>query len=380
MKAFQNARVYVEGEGVITCDLAFDTHTRGFDAQGADIIPLFEGCVVVPGFIDTHIHGAGGADTMDATCEALATMADTVAKEGTTAFLATTMAQSEEHTKAALTAVAAYIKEARPSGALCLGAHMEGPYLSPKYAGAQPREYLQAPTIASFEEYCRAGEGCVRLVTIAPELDGALTLVSYISAHRMAVSIGHSDASDTDIRRAVTAGLNRVTHTYNAQRGLHHREIGVVGAALLYPQLCCELIADTIHVSVPAMKLLVRAKGAGGITLITDAMRAKGLGDCESELGGQTVYVRNGEARLSDGTLAGSVARMNEMVKNMTEVVGMSFTDAVDCATINPARALRIDDLRGSIKIGKCADYTVLDADMQVVMTIRDGNIIFTRT
>ncbi len=379
MKAFQNALVYVEGEGILKTNLTFDTHTRaiGADVSDAEVLSLPENALVVPGFIDTHIHGAGGADTMDASPAALAVMASTLAREGTTAFLATTMTQSEAATCAALRAVGAYVGEAHTTGALCLGAHMEGPYLAEKYAGAQPREHLQAPSVPSFESYQRAADGCVRLVTLAPELPGAAALVSHLSQQGIAVSVGHSDAGDADIRRAIAAGLSRVTHTFNAQRPLHHREIGVVGAALLHDALVCELIADTIHVSPAAMQLLVKSKTPARITLITDAMRAKGLGNCTSELGGQTVYVKGGEARLADGTLAGSVACMNQMVKNMVEVAGLSLTDAVDCATINPARALHIDNERGSVRVGKRADYTVLSPDFDVLLTIRDGEPIY---
>ncbi len=381
MKSFIGANVYLEGQGFQICDLSFDTHTRSVDAAPADteVISLPVGCMVAPGFIDTHIHGAGGADTMDGSSDALATMADTLVREGTTAFLATTMTQSEANTKAALAAVATYIKEEHTNGARLLGAHMEGPYLSSEYAGAQPREHLQAPSVTSFDAYYRAADGCVKLLTIAPELSDADKLISHLASLGIAVSVGHSDAGSADIEHAIAAGLTRVTHTFNAQRPCHHREIGVAGSAMLYHDLHCELIADGIHVSSPAMKLLLHTKGKDHITLITDAMRAKGLSDCESELGGQTVSVKGGEARLADGTLAGSVARMNDMVKNMVQKVGMSVTDAIDCATINPARALKTDHEYGSICVGKRADYTVLDSDFGVVMTIRDGEIVYSR-
>ena len=177
----------------------------------------------------------------------------------------------------------------------------------------------------------------------------------------------------------MAAGAVGITHTYNAQSPLHHRDIGTVGAALLLDDLQTEIIADTIHVSVPAIKLLVKNKPKEKITLITDAMRAKGMPDGESELGGQKVFVKNGEARLADGTLAGSVLKMNVAVKNMVEKVGVSFTDAIDFATKNPARMMGLSDKKGSIKVGKDADFAVLDKDFNVLMTIRAGKVIYKR-
>ena len=198
-----------------------------------------------------------------------------------------------------------------------------------------------------------------------------------MTANGIVTSIGHTGAKYADIEKAVENGATNVTHTFNAQTALHHREIGTVGSAMLLDELNCELIADTIHVSVPAMRLLVKNKPLDKLTLITDAMRAKGIPDGVSELGGQTVYVKNGEARLEDGTLAGSVLRMNRAIQNMVEKVGVPYTQAVDYATINPAKTLKIDGEAGSIKVGKRADFTVLNQAFDVLMTVRGGKIIY---
>ncbi|MBQ8374596.1 MAG: N-acetylglucosamine-6-phosphate deacetylase [Clostridia bacterium] len=254
---------------------------------------------------------------------------------------------------------------------------MEGPFIAPAHKGAQPLEYVAKPSVETFKAYNEASGNAIKIVTLAPEVEGAEELIAYLSKNGIVASIGHTGAKCEDIKKAITAGASNVTHTYNAQTALHHREIGTVGSAMLFDELNCELIADTIHVSVPAMQLLVKNKPCDKLSLITDAMRAKGIPDGVSELGGQTVYVKNGEARLADGTLAGSVLRMNRAVQNMVEKVGVPFTQAIDYATINPARMLKIDGEAGSIKVGKRADFTVLNENYDVLCTVCGGEIIY---
>jgi N-acetylglucosamine-6-phosphate deacetylase len=258
-----------------------------------------------------------------------------------------------------------------------VGIHLEGPFIAAAHKGAQPLEYVKAPDIETFDKYNEASGNAIKIVSLAPEVEGADALIRHLTEKGVVSSIGHTGAKFADIEKAIEAGAGNVTHTYNAQTALHHREIGTVGSAMLLDELNCELIADTIHVSVPAMKLLVKNKPLDKLTLITDAMRAKGLPDGVSELGGQTVYVKNGEARLEDGTLAGSVLQMNRAVQNMVEKVGVSFTQAVDYATINPAKALKIDDETGSIKVGKRADFTVINDKYDVILTVRGGKVVY---
>ena len=342
----------------------------------AEVIELPEDAVVLPGFVDQHIHGAGGSDGMDGTVKDISIIANTVASEGTTSFLVTTMTQSPENITKALQAVKEYKNAAPQEGARVLGVHLEGPFIAAAHKGAQPLEYVKAPDIKAFDEYNAASGNSIKIVTLAPEVEGAEEFIRHLSEQNIVPSIGHTGAKYANIAKAVELGACNVTHTYNAQTALHHREIGTVGSAMLIDELNCELIADTIHVSIPAMRLLAKNKPADKLTLITDAMRAKGLPDGVSELGGQTVYVKNSEARLEDGTLAGSVLRMNRAVQNLVEKVGVPFEKAVDCATINPAKNLKLDDQIGSIKLGKNADFTVLNGNYDVIMTIRDGKII----
>ncbi len=378
MKCFKNATVYVEGKGLVKCTVEFDEKIRKITKKSkAEEIALPENAIVLPGFIDQHIHGAGGSDGMDGTVEDIAVIAKTVAAEGTTSFLVTTMTQSKENITKAMQAVKAYREADSAEGARVVGIHLEGPFIAAAHKGAQPLEYVASPDVAVFNEYNEASGNAIKIVSLAPEVEGADEFIRYLSANGIVASIGHSGAKYADVVKAVEAGAKDVTHTYNAQTALHHREIGVVGSAMLVDELNCELIADTIHVSVPAMKLLVKNKPADKLTLITDAMRAKGIPDGVSELGGQTVYVKNGEARLEDGTLAGSVLRMNRAIENIVTKVGVPFTQAVDYATINPAKTLGIDSEAGSIKVGKRADFTVLNDKYDVLLTVRGGNVIY---
>lgn len=386
MKKFCNANVYAEGEGIIRTDVYFDDkilRVGGCDCgkteDTAEEILVPEDAVVLPAFIDTHVHGAGGSDAMDGTEESLFTVAKTLAADGTATFLATTMTQSPENIVRALSAVKAYREKNREEGAYIHGVHLEGPFISEKFKGAQPLEYVAAPSVETFREYQKASGNCIRTVTLAPEKEGAEELIKELKETGVNASVGHTSAKFADIENAVKAGAVGITHTYNAQSPLHHRDIGTVGAALLLDELQTEIIADTIHVSVPAIKLLVKNKPKEKITLITDAMRAKGMPDGESELGGQKVFVKNGEARLADGTLAGSVLKMNVAVKNMTEKVGVPFTEAVDFATKNPARMMGLSETKGSIKVGKDADFVILDKDFNVLKTIRAGKVVYER-
>ena len=379
MKAFKNANVYVEGKGIIKTNLCFNEKilSTAEILGDCEIIDIPQDSVVLPGFIDQHIHGAGGCDVMDGSVTAISQIANTVKKEGTTSFLATTMTQSKQNINKALKSVKEYVALNKEDEAGLLGVHLEGPFISEKYKGAQPFEYIQKPSIELFDAYNKESGNNIKIVSLAPEEEGAMELIKHLSNNKIVASIGHSSCTHQDVLHALENGASNVTHTFNAQTSLHHREIGVVGSALLLDELYSEVICDTIHVSVPALKLLAKCKPNDKLILITDAMRAKGLSDGVSELGGQTVYVKNGEARLENGTLAGSVLTMNLAIKNMVEKVGVPLEQAVDYATINSAKQLKIDNIVGSIKEGKNADFAVLDSNFNVLYTIRNGNVIY---
>ncbi len=381
MKGFKNAKAYVYGKGIINTNIGFENGKIAYIGQDENIITeeisIKNDQVIVAGFIDQHVHGAGGADAMDGNTSALSTIANALASEGTTGFLATTMTQSPENILGAMKAVKEYMSSEIKDGAEVLGIHLEGPFISTKHIGAQPLEYVASPDVKVFDKYNEASGNAIKIVSLAPETDGASELIEHMTNKGVVASAGHTDAGYEDIKRAMQSGLKNITHTYNAQKPLHHREIGTVGSAMLFDELNCEAICDTIHLSIPAIKLLIKNKPHDKFTLITDSMRAKHLADGISELGGQEVIVKNGEARLKNGALAGSILKMNDAIKNLVLKCDVPFTDAVDYATVNPAKNLNLFDKMGSIEVGKYANFAVLDGEFNVIMTIRNGITIY---
>lgn len=380
MKGFINAKTYVHGEGFIVTNVAVENGkivAIGNDVKIDQPFPYTEGQIVVPGFIDQHVHGANSSDGMDANLSALKNISTALATEGTTSFLVTTMTQSKENIKNALSAVNTFISNYDNCGAEALGVHLEGPFISSKHIGAQPPEYVIKPDVDTFNEFYTISGNNIKIVSLAPEEDGALELIKELVKKGVVPSVGHSDAGYEDIKKAIGVGLKNVTHTFNAQKGIHHREVGVAGSALLFDEVYAEIICDLVHLSIPAIKLVLKNKPKDKVILITDAIRAKGLSDGESELGGQKVYVSNGEARLSNGALAGSTLKMNVSISNLVKNCGAKLEDVIDYATINPATNLKVAYKIGSIKVGKNADFAVLDNEYNVMLTVKNGEIIY---
>ncbi|MBT2643514.1 N-acetylglucosamine-6-phosphate deacetylase [Bacillus sp. ISL-41] len=346
----------------------------------AEIIELPEDSTIVPGFIDVHIHGAGGADTMDATTEALMTMASVLPEEGTTSFLATTITQEQKAIIKALENAADYIEHYnQPGKAEVLGLHLEGPFINELRKGAQPEQHIITPDIEQFMRLQKTSGNNIRLVTLAPEKENGNKLIAYLAKNGVIASVGHSDATYGQMAEAVKAGATHVTHLFNGMRGMHHRDPGVAGAALLFDELKIEMITDGIHVVPEMVDLSIRAKGTDGVILITDSMRAKCLKSGTYDLGGQEVSVADGKALLADGTLAGSILKMKDALKNMMEFTGISLEEAVKLASENPARQLKVFDRKGSIASGKDADLVVLDRNYEVVMSFCRGVASYTR-
>ncbi|MCP3032534.1 N-acetylglucosamine-6-phosphate deacetylase [Halobacillus sp. A1] len=329
---------------------------------------------LVPGFIDVHIHGANGHDVMDASKEAVAGMAAVLPKEGTTSFLATTMTQSDEQISEAVKNIGGYMAEKQEEGrAEVLGIHLEGPFISKHKAGAQPVDHIAVPSAEQFDQWHQLSGENIRLVTLAPEVDGALDFIKHVTADGIVASIGHTEATFDQVTEAVQAGARHVTHLYNQMSGMHHREPGVVGAAFLHEKLMVEMIVDHVHSRPESIQLAYYHTQADRTILITDAMRAKCLPEGAYDLGGQQVQVKGKEARLSDGTLAGSILTLEEAVANMKQDTNLMIEDLVSITSTNAARQLGVDDQKGSIAEGKDADLVLLDEDFRVVMTVCRG-------
>lgn len=331
------------------------------------------GGFVVPGFINEHIHGCDGVDTMDDDHgEALAAMQKILPSTGVTSFLPTTMTYDRKRIERTLDR----IREAKKNpGAQILGAHMEGPFICNAYKGAQKAKNSLPADFSWIEPYA----DIVKIITLAPETLKNKTFLKQCEKKGILVSFGHSAASFEDAMDVMENGpLCHITHLFNAMAPFHHRQPGLAGAALLCPKAHCELICDNLHVHPAAQKLAYTLKGRDGILLVTDSMRACLQPDGESELGGQTVYVKDGQARLSDGTLAGSVAAMNQVILNFLINTGASLPDVIAMATINPARDLGVDDRIGSLEEGKQADFVVLDSnDFRIKQTVIAGELVY---
>lgn len=329
------------------------------------------GCTVLPGFIDLHVHGGAGHDTMDATPAALAAMATFFAQHGVTAFLPTTMTATHAEIQRAVANVAVITDP--PTGARILGLHVEGPYISPRYPGAQPASLIRSPNVDEFAELCAAGP--VRMITFAPEEEDADALLAAARQHNIIAVLGHTNATYNQCVAAAAAGVTQATHTYNAMRGLHHREPGALGATLTIDSIYAQLIADNIHVHPAAMQVLARCKGIERTILITDAMRAAGLPDGEYDLGGQTVTVAEGACRLADGTLAGSILTMDHALVNFMAATGLPLHEAWPVSSRTAAHSLGLAQQMGSIAVGYAGDLVLLDENNRVVATVIGGYV-----
>ena len=343
--------------------------------SGGPVLDLPADWHVIPGFIDAHIHGAMGDDVMDADPAGLARIAAYLPAEGTTSFLATTMTGARSAIEAALATAADH--DTAPGQAEMLGVHLEGPFVNPAKAGAQPAEHIADPDIAAFDAWQAASGGRIRVVTLAPEQPGGAVLVAHLAERGVRASIGHSACNAAQAEAAIAAGANRGTHLFNAMDGLHHRTPGAAAALLTNPAARSEIIADGLHVSPAMVKLAYRAAGAGRLMAITDAMRAKGLGDGEYELGGQPVTVKNGEARLADGTLAGSVLTFDSAFRNLRAFTGCDMRAAMGMTSATAAADLGLADRKGQLAPGFDADIVVLDGDGQLRLTVVRGVVAY---
>lgn len=370
-----NGYVEIEGQKIIQVGSMDDFKPT----SDKEILKMDTSYSLIPGMIDLHIHGANGADVMDGSNEALHTMATALPKEGTTSFLATTMTTAKHDIENALKNIAAYVPNQQPGSAEIVGAHLEGPFLSPKRAGAQHPDNIIEPNVDLFKSWQELSGNNIKLVTLAPERNGGLELTSHLKQTGVVASIGHSDAVYDEVEEAIKAGVTHATHLFNGMRGLHHREPGVAGAVLLHDEVTCEMIVDGIHIAPKMVKFAYKNKGSEGVVLVTDAMRAKCLGAGVYDLGGQEVTVNEDRAVLKDGTLAGSILKLNHAVKNMMEFTDCTLQEITQMTAFNPAKEINLYDRKGSIKPGKDADLVIVNKDLEVITTICRGEIAYSK-
>ncbi len=343
----------------------------------------FSDATIIPGLIDLQVNGGAGVDCSRTGPEGYDVLGHYLAATGVTAYLPTIVTGPLEEMRRALDAVAAVMTRAVPVAGqralpVILGGHMEGPYLNPLRRGAHPSEYLRHPSTDEVVETLQRARGVLRMVTVAPELEGAEAVIRRLAGEGVLVALGHTDAGYDDMNAAAPWGARVVTHLFNAMRGFHHREPGAAGGALLNPAFTVGVIADLIHLHPATLALIARVAGPGRVLLVTDAMAAAGMERGTFSLGPQTVELRGGVPRLGDGTLAGSLLQLARAVHNFASAGGVSFRDAVESASRVPARLLGLGR-KGRIARGCDADLVVLDRGGSVALTLVGGEVAYRR-
>lgn len=332
------------------------------------------GLYLSPGFIDIHIHGAGGYDTMDGSYEAINNISKTIAKFGTTSFLPTTMTCSLEEIKKAVHAIA-QAKEKGTEGANVIGAHLEGPFINIEMMGAQNPKYIQKPSSEIFKSIADNNEELISCVTLAPEVEGAEVLIKYLKALNITISLGHSKAKYSEAIRGIECGIGHSTHLYNAMTGLHHREPGVLGA-VFDSDITTEIICDGIHVAYPSVRIALKQKGIDKVILVTDAMMACGMKDGYYSLGGQKVVLKDESVRLENGVLAGSILTLDRAVRNLYKNTDYELHEIIKMVTYNAARHCKTEDCKGKVEVGYDADLVIFDEDINIHKVIIQGRSI----
>lgn len=376
MKAIINGKILLRNEVLENKVLVFDKKIIDITDEapsGCEVIDV-KGKLVSPGLIDIHIHGNMGKDTMEGTDEAIDIISKSVARHGVTSYLPTTMTMDEESILKALESIRRGMNR-KNEGSRVIGAHLEGPFINKIYKGAQNGNYITNPNYELVKKY----EDVIKVITYAPEEDVDFTFTKSIKSNtNIVLSIGHSAATFIEAREAIRLGASNITHTFNGMTGLNHRDPGVVGAALT-TDAYCEFICDTIHIAKDLFQFILDSKGKERVVLITDSMEAGGLENGTYSLGGQAVIVKDGAARLENGSLAGSVSSLNNMVKNFYKNTNLNINEAIHLASLNPASSLGISNDKGSLDIGKDADIAIFDNELNCYMTIVDGDIVFKR-
>ena len=342
-----------------------------------------EGDLLIPGLIDTHVHGAGGCDVMDGTTESLQTLAEVLLKEGTTAFLPTTMSSSPEQLKRVLQNVADF-QSSHFRGAEILGLHLEGPFLAMEFKGAQATEMIwdgaKQGSAQFLAKLLSEFPDLVKILTFAPERPDGRELAEVCLAHGVIPSAGHTGADFAQMEQAVQWGVRHITHVFNAMPSIHHRNPGLLTKVLLDDTITVEIIADGVHIHPAVIELVLRNKLPERVCLISDGTRAVGMPDGEYELGGQKTIVRQGTVQLLDGTIAGSAYPLRQGLKMLVQKLHYPLLEAVRYVTSNPAKLLGIDNRVGSLEINKEATFIRLSADLDIKQVWLRGRLVFEAT
>lgn len=328
-----------------------------------------------PGFIDIHNHGNSGYDVMDTTEQALDKMGEFHLSNGVTSYLGTIITSSYDDMMRAIENIVDYKNKANISN--LLGIHLEGPFFDIGKKGAQPEEFIKLPDINDIENMLELSKGKLKMLSLAPELKGALEIIEKLKNNNVAVAMAHTNSTFESAKKAIDHGVTIATHLYNGMRSFNHREPGVIGASLTDDRVYCELIYDRIHLHDAAVNIALKMKGFDKIILVSDAMMAAGLEDGEYQLGNQKVYVKEGAARLASGNLAGSTLNLQEAVYNMVKFLDLPIHEVVKMATLNPAKAINMVREIGSIRVGKRADLIIFDENIEIKHAIVGGNLIW---
>ena len=353
---------HIEASGVVECD----------GPEAADMVDA-SGCYVIPGLIDVHFHGAVGHDFCDASDEGISAIAAYEASRGVTSICPTTMTLPEERLAPIVASVAAHEVAAGEAG--IVGINMEGPFIAPDKVGAQNPAYVRSASLEEFARLQEQAQGLIKLVDVAPEQPGNLEFIRQVS-HDVRVSVAHTCTGYDDACAAFDAGARHMTHLFNAMPALHHREPGPIAAGAERNDVTAEIIADGVHIHPAMVRLAFALFGDDRMILISDSLRACGLGDGEYELGGQQFFVKGNRATIANGSLAGSVSDVMACMRTAVRTMGIPLTSAVKATTVNPARALGLDGKLGAIAPGYQADAVVLDRDLNIKHVVLRGKAI----
>lgn len=362
----ENGNFFVAEDKIMTFDKKILEIGNSTDAE--KIIDA-ENNFVAPGFINIHIHGCNNFDTMDADKNSLQKICEFLPSTGVTSFLPTTMTMKVSEIKSVLENIRAH---KNIHGAKILGANVEGPFINEKFCGAQDKKNIIPADFEIFADF----SDVIKIITIAPEKLDDFNFIDRCHEKNIICAIGHSAADYETAKKFIERGANHITHLFNAQTGLHHRKPGIVGAAF-DSNATVELIADNVHISPPAQRIVWKVKNREEIILITDSCRACGVGDGEFEFGGQKIFVKKNIATLSDGTIAASVATLNQVMKNFYENTQSTVAEIVELVTKNPARKLNLYDKIGSLEVGKSADFVIFDENFNVKKVFVDGKLFY---